>query len=245
MIDPPNVTQPSVIHVAPIDTSGRTREVEEWLTATQAPTRSYGDVYRALPSILRGRLVRVVVVCVDGLDAPEMEFFSILARLRHDVRVLVYASDPASPRISEALHRGAATLASRDVLHTLLGSPARKPDEELPSAAPVIGTPVPRAIFEKPPDEPLLEEPTDDEEVEQPARVPWRRYEHRPARAAPSPTSPPAPHEGVSEQPPIETGYEPLLTQAEIDALMSDDVSSIAPNEPHRWKDGPAARRES
>jgi hypothetical protein len=64
------------------------------------------------------------------------------------------------------------------------------------------------------------------------ARVPWLHYADRPKRAAPQRHAPPqsAPTSDESRAQAAKT-HEPLLTEAELRALMGDDISAIAPAE--------------
>ena len=66
-----------------------------------------------------------------------------------------------------------------------------------------------------------------------PARVPWLRYHDRPVRTAPSPAAQPseepAPRRAPSAQP-VPGPNDPLLTKAELDALLEDDSAASGPD---------------
>ena len=71
-----------------------------------------------------------------------------------------------------------------------------------------------------------------DEMPVQPARVPWLHYSGRPPRTPPRVHPPPAEATGPVE--PIRSrrsSCEPLLTEAELQALLGDDIATIAPEE--------------
>jgi hypothetical protein len=65
-----------------------------------------------------------------------------------------------------------------------------------------------------------------------PARVPWLSYHDRPKRTAPRPRQPardqPVKAEHTEARP---SSHEPLLTEAELQALIGDDIAAIAPDE--------------
>ena len=71
--------------------------------------------------------------------------------------------------------------------------------------------------------------------------MPWQPYGDRPTRAAPQRTPPtPAPAPAQEPLPSADADREtspgrssaPLLTEAELQALLGDDISAIAPDEP-------------
>ena len=70
-----------------------------------------GDVYRGLArwGPKSRSAFAAVVVDVDRLDASEMEFFDLAARYRWNVPTLVFARSAGSPKLQEALLRGART----------------------------------------------------------------------------------------------------------------------------------------
>lgn len=75
-----------------------------------------------------------------------------------------------------------------------------------------------------------------EDEYTKPARVPWIRYQDGPSRGAPEqslPRTQPVEPSKISSQPVITKRKidEPLLTEEEIQALIGDDISAIAPDE--------------
>jgi len=246
VIDPPNDSNPRVIHVAlpnrPRSDLGTTEDVDRWLAAVGAQVERCGDVYRALARILRASPQRwqACVVCVGVVGSAEMEFFSLLSRLRRQLKVYVYSNGADRRKVAEAIERGAAGPVSSDVFQALVsGVPQTKRDESAPAPQPI------REVAAAEPPEEAAESQTVDEVEDQSARVPWLRYTDRPQRAAPTRTRPQTP---VAEPIPTsvpEDPYEPLLTQAELDALMSDDISTIAPNEPPGRRRDEKSRGES
>lgn|GEM_PF-2414794 len=81
----------------------------------------------------------------------------------------------------------------------------------------------------------------DDREVN-PTRVPWRRYEDVPTRRGPTRVKPSAQEstpsddrdEATDEPQDARDDSGPLLTDEELQALIGDDISAIAPREPSR-----------
>jgi hypothetical protein len=79
------------------------------LAEAGADVEIVGDVYRGLArwgSKSRSAFA-AVVVDVDRLDASEMEFFDLATRYRWNVPTLVFARSAGSPKLQEALLRGA------------------------------------------------------------------------------------------------------------------------------------------
>jgi hypothetical protein len=186
-------------------------------------------VYRGLARILRppSNPPRAVIVCLDGLTTPEFEFFSIVARRRKEVSVYVYGSGRAEARIAKAIELGAKGPATADLLAELTGGPPAAAIGQAPPPPCAEGDETPRPPASPPtPTEPIR---ADEEDPRKPARVPWLRYGDRPARVAPN-ARPPAP--SLDRPAPRSVSFEPLLTEEELRALMSDDIAAIAPDEP-------------
>ncbi len=71
----------------------------------------------------------------------------------------------------------------------------------------------------------------DQPEVPSRARVPWLHYADRPKRAGPPGREPPASGLHAPEDRPTRpASHEPLLTEAELKALLADDIAAIAPS---------------
>ncbi len=204
-----------------------------------------GDVYRALARLFSSgaEAPPVVIVCVDGLGVPELEFFSIVSRMGPNLDVYVYGHKRSRSRIKRAIELGASGEVTEELLRALAEScsaPAQtgdQPDSVIRAAAPQIRTdPVPDVPGAGQPEvapRPNKKAQGDDEENTSPVRVPWSRYADRPARTAPARRAPPSP-EVLATQParPEQTLSEPLLTDEELRALLGDDVAAIAPEEP-------------
>jgi hypothetical protein len=193
-------------------------------------------VYRGLARLLGPPAVppRAVIVCLDGLGTPEFEFFSILSRVRRDLKVYVYGSAGAEARIAKAVECGATGSVTEEVLSELAGGPLCPPEAEAPVRTPERRNDIAVAPADPPPD-PADQTPRTmaEEDARKPARVPWLRYGDRPARVAPShrelPPQAPNPNPQTPNPP---RSYEPLLTEEELQALMSDDIAAIAADEP-------------
>ncbi len=194
-------------------------------------TEACPDVYRGLARLLRPSPTpwKVVVVCLDGMGACEMEFFSIASRLRRDVKIFVYAAKRADLRMARAIELGAVGL-TRDALAELMSSapsstsaePAVGKPEGVRDPLPSSAVPVPAPITV--PDPPRA----DGEDPKKPARVPWLRYGDRPTRVAPTTRAPAADAPPQVDRPaPRTVSFEPLLTEEELRALMSDDITAL------------------
>ncbi len=128
-----------VLHIrtAPIDVDPGT-SMENVLAATPLAVDPCGDVYRGLARLCRKEQETspwAVVVCVDGLGPTEMEFFSIVSRMCHDVDVYVYGGDHSTSRVAKAIELGASGEATEDVIRKLAAPPS---------------TPVPESLVTKP-----------------------------------------------------------------------------------------------
>jgi len=223
------------------------------------------DVYRALARLghdVQGD-IRAAIVCVDELLPPEFEFFSLVSRLRPDVKVYVYGRRRARRGIEEALTRGATAELSDRILDDFAGHDAalhsdnRAPPEGLGSA--VIEKAGHEPNFEPEPmreaitsplespagtvgdEDPLDEDERVEEEVGQSdgdsagaARVPWMRYAGGPIRTRPSPSQ--------ADKTPLEAcRFEEVDDDGEPLADAAHDPStSMRPAEPRR---PPSSRR--
>jgi hypothetical protein len=224
------------------------------LKASALDVQVCGDVYRGLARLGRGGTdaPKAVLVCADDLGSPELEFFSITSRLGCGAVVYVYGDGRSEARVARAIELGATGRADEQVIRTL-GSAAPLPEPsasrdtgetvqvestatgaERPETPTETGSPVESTV--QTPAE-VLPEPQKVEECERevresPVRVPWLRYGSTPER------TPPQRHRSRSDQPaPVESSkrrpsvHEPLLTEEELQALIGDDIASIAPRE--------------
>jgi len=212
-----------------------------------------GDVYRGLALLLRRspEPPHTAIVCIDGLAAAEFEFFSIVSKLRRDLKVYVYASARSESRIAWAVELGAKGPLTQEVLEELAGSPptpmtmkappqaAESVADKTKSMSPAIAQQGHTSVDHAAPFAPVGQPRIDDEDARKPARVPWLRYSDRPARVAPTFREPPPQASNQSSPTPAHTrSYEPLLTEEELRALMSDDIATIVGDDPNpRWPD--------
>jgi len=184
-----------------------------------------GDVYRGLARLLDAdsTSTRAIVVRLDDLSPSELEFFSIVARLRRSVPVYVYGQPRSSALIAKAIELGAAGIATAETLRGL----ANRAQAAATPKCPVVDT-VPR----QPPPSTTVTLPKDDaerpveESAAEPARVPWLRYSDRPVRGAPTDRESTAEVTTARSRTPVRAAaVEPLLTEAELQALMDDDFA--------------------
>jgi len=206
--------------------------IDEFLASLPIEVEGCGDVYRGLARILRppSNPPRAVIVCLDGLTTPEFEFFSIVARMRKDVSVYVYGSGRAEARIAKAIELGAKGPATTDLLAELTGGPPASAMGQVPPPPCEEGDGTPRSPASPP--TPTERIRAHEEDPRKPARVPWLRYGDRPARVAPNAREPaPEPSPSLDRPSPRSVSFEPLLTEEELRALMSDDIAAIAPDE--------------
>jgi hypothetical protein len=236
--DASNSLRHPVLHIrpdpptSPESGSGHS-SIHDLLASLPIELEACGDVYRGLARILRpsSNAPRAVIVCLDGLTTPEFEFFSIVGRLRKDMSVYVYGSGRAEARIAKAIELGAKGLATADLLAELAGGPPAVAMGPVPPPPCEHVDETPRPPASPPtPTEPIR---PDEEDPRKPARVPWLRYGDRPARVAPNAREPmPKPPPSLDRPAPRSVSFEPLLTEEELRALMSDDIAAIAPDEP-------------
>ncbi|MCH9003044.1 MAG: hypothetical protein IIC02_10765 [Planctomycetes bacterium] len=252
-----------LVHIRP-GFPGESERIDELLEATGLRVAVFTDVYRGLARLARlaqdgeaRSLLRAVLVQVDDLGPPEMEFFSITSRVLARTPVLVYGSDRLQSRVELALERGATDRASPEIITRLAAHGAASTnddtaDRDAPAPMPMAqpGQPgvdlesdaatepvaFPEVVRDDPP--PRTDQP--ENETTAPTRVPWLDYENRPVRQAPRHSAPQPtsavepkeddqPEEASARKRPSAT--EPLLTEEELRALMGDDISSIAPSE--------------
>lgn len=194
-------------------------------------TETCRDVYAALARLLKPNsptadpVPIAVLVCVNDMEAAELEFFSLVARYLPELPTLVYGRSDLEGLISQAVDRGATGRATAEGLQAL-AERAGKPACE-PSAATVENqnepdakeaTDAQREASPSPDDMdggPEADAAATDEPVEpvEPVRVPWLRYTSTPARRAPE--SPPTADDTTAIP-----EHTPLLTDEELQALM-------------------------
>lgn len=249
MADASNTNRHRVLHIRPqppsLPEEGPHRSpIDELLAGLPLETQGCGDVYRGLALLLRPSSdpPQAVIVCLDGLGAPEFEFFSTVSKLRRDLKVYVYAAARSESRIAKAVELGATGPVTREVLAELAGGPSVPMAVEAPARAservtdklvsPVIAQHGHASVDHATPtsEPPRIDE---EEDARKPARVPWLRYGDRPARVAPPLREPPPQTLNPNPQPPTPPrSYEPLLTEEELRALMSDDFAAIVGDDP-------------
>jgi hypothetical protein len=221
--------------------------VEEALRNPALAVEIATNVYEALAMLAEpdGPKPRVVVVSIEGLSRAEMEFFELVPRACGGLPVYVYGSGENDLRDAEAIAYGATDWADPKQIESLACEVPpihdSTADDPAPASAPLeegadqTAVSWPRETRHEPSEDEHHDE-RDDELVDEAdeasaVRVPWLRYPDRPARAAPSRTppqeSPPDPPRMERAAPPAHT---PLLTDEELQALIGDDIASLAPH---------------
>ncbi len=245
MADDP--ARPSVVHVlhirADAPCGGSTDNVDTLLDSPSFLAQSCADVYRglALVSSSRSPAISAIVVCVDGMTNAELEFFSIATRVASTIPILAYGAERYAHRVQAALEAGATSVATAEAIRALIPNDSATSqageltheDRQPPDAAhqdPDHAIPT----VEQDDSESSELPPADDNENPRPIRVPWGQYDRAPARSAPTEPSPPrngptaAPSTPTKRKSPLRG---PLLTSEELQALIGDDISAIAPDE--------------
>ena len=212
--------QPIILHIgsatSPTQTHGFADRIKSLLETLQVNVYSCPDVYRGLARTCSDRspAPQAVLVCVDDLVASELEFFSILARLRRDLPVYVYGHDRSKSRMARAMEFGATAEATESLLHALAASPGPQPE--------------PVARDESVALEGEARNDRDPEATESaPVRVPWLRYTAAPGRKAPARDMGSVhrtDHDGPGDT--AAGSCQPLLTEEELQALIGDHPGS-------------------
>jgi len=218
-----------------------------------------------------GASIDTVLVALDGLLSDEFEFFALARRYRPDVTTYVHARNDPRNRIALAIERGAAGELTEEVLSRLRGRcsssdepiPGHPHDDD-----PTPQDQQPATLGQNTePDQPqgaLADQETldlagapnheesappdaADQECSAPVRVPWLSRENAPRRIRPAAGS--WTH-GANDEPDDEPAAkattpdalsEPLLTQEELAALISDEPDSAPPTEVRRSSDSEAS----
>lgn len=246
---------PTVLHIRPKpdeqrSIAARATEVDRQLRDAGVVVDSCSDVYRGLARLLARRTPEqpnatrfaAVIVWMGNIGTDEMEFFSLIAGAPEPVQAWVYGDEHLGSRMADAVRLGAAGEWNERIISSL-AQPDRDTETAVCSDAPPVDT-TPQVLALA---DPMLED-TIDEIVDRdataepdppndtttaPARVPWGAYGDRPMRCAPGANAEPTSPEHVpsiaestrkTTQP-----SEPLLTPEELDALLGDDISAIAP----------------
>jgi len=283
-----------ILHVRPAPADdGRiipdVQAMEAILASVPLKTHVYPDVYRALARLCASQAFDLqeaprtcaVVVCMDDVGPAELEFFTLLKRVRPGLPVYVYGDGRLESKLAEAVKLGAAGPATEAVIRSITAEaeqPTIESHREFDEPAQVDVAPIRHADAETAPEsfvesEALQPSPSNGDEQEipddydslptsdtlaesddsdpqpagQPVRVPWLRYGDRPTRKAPTREAPRPPQRPPAEPSPRDLpdipGDEPLLTSAELEALLGDDIAAIAPKGRQR-SDAPRHRDE-
>lgn len=229
--------RPTVIHVVerPKDASA---EFDRAIAQAGCRAERVETVYGALARLVRpeDRPALAVIVCVDALAGPELEFFVLAAQRCPDVPVYVYGCTESGDRRQRACAIGAQSDVSAEHIATVLTELGRVRSGETapePQPAPPMPVTVEEAPAEETPEPATEEEPTTVAEDATPAApttpaadrsgvgvpTPWQPAAGRPQRI------PPGAKAGAGRR----TPDEPLLTRQEVDALLSRPPSADKP----------------
>jgi hypothetical protein len=227
-----------VLHVCP-PSQGSAKDITGAIADAGCAEVPCPDVYRALARLGGGSAgqFHAVVVCVDRLEASELEFFRLVGRHYPDVDVYVYGQPHTQTKADSAVESGAEAVVRADALAAVLcpavasqpaafradeapqPQPVQEVEPEVASTAPAADVPEPpvgtAAAEEEPPAEPASK-PTKNRTTG--ARVPWLQYDDMPQRTPPNRTAP-KPARPASPQPEPD---QPLLSPEELDALIGD-----------------------
>lgn len=242
-----------VLHIRPgPGESASAADMDDRLAQTKRVVESCENVYAGLARLCRGDRPApgVLIVCIDGLAASEMEFFSLASQWRGAPDVYVYGDAHAASKLDEAVRLGATGPVTDAVMGALDQKPFDHGDDSGVAFAhagstllePPVTQPGPQAgddtapanIEPAPAPSAEVGSPDASDELAGSPRVPWQRYTEAPARKRPQikqtpvVNAPPACDTAAAPDPP-----EPLLTAAELEALLGDDIAAIVPDRPH------------
>lgn len=264
-----------VLHIRPAPAAGQdgpgpSADVRALLSPLGQRVCETDNVYDSLARLLdpRGEHPRAVVVSLDCVGPAEMEFFSLVARLRPKVPVYVYGGARHRERIADAIRLGARGPITEDALRDLadeetpvtnrVGSSSESSDPLRPAGEDHVVVVTDESDNEHNDEDWSPEDAVDegsgdlvDDEADDapstPIRVPWLRYDDRPTRTAPprrdsSAASSRQSADGATGK----TGRpdEPLLTEEELQALLGDDVAAIVPQSPAEFQSRAAGDSE-
>lgn len=218
--------EPRIVHLAagPHQT---TDGVAADLAAAGIPVESVTDVYAALASaslLKRAGHSIVLVACADELLNEDLELFSLLEEFGDAIKTFVYGDLRSASLIQSALNLGTLPL-SVLTEHLARIAPCRpsctprRPEESRADAA------ILRLKAEAP--AAPIADTRDDRTPEFAVRVPWLRYADAPRRVPPTDRPRATRIEAEADSGSNPTSFDPpLLTRAELDALLSDLTDS-------------------
>jgi len=244
-MSPPD--RPTILHVVEGPTEASS-ELDRAIAQAGFDVEHVETVYGAMARLVRplNGPIRAVIVCVDALDAPDLEFFTLAARRRPNVPVYVHGQSVDPLRRQRALALGAQSEVSANHIATVLTAlDTDRPVEvqERPVEAPVDVPPPaasgPAAVAEEPPvpSPPETVESDDrvrDEDAAEPAPgrttkipTPWEPAANGPRRIPPRANTRAEADEVNVDMPKSEDASaqplpKALLSPQEVDALLSE-----------------------
>ncbi len=203
-----------LIHVAtgPIQTVAW---AEVLLAESGVHVLTFTDAYRALVRLGDSDSARpgAVVVCMDFIAPSEYEFFEIVGREHPGVGVYVYGDRRCDHKVSRALELGARGRLSVEVLRELVPAHPAADNGESGAALQVDDD---RGQSTAVPAVPAV-------------RVPWLDYTDGTRRIPPAPADSQADDPLLTPSPSAAEDPQPLLSEAELQALIGPDEGSSPP----------------
>jgi hypothetical protein len=242
--------RPSILHVVERSSEASAdfdRAIDEAGFDLDYAETTYGAMARLVRP--EGGPPQAVIVCVDCLDTPELEFFTLTARLYPNLPVYVYGRSADGLRRQRALALGARSEVTANRFAALLVDLVTTADEDAAVAGRFKSADVATPSRQDPgtadaarESEPVLpyearKEPVSEEHTSQASPpstagripTPWHPASDRPRRIAPGERCPPDPlaePRGTAADRPApqrtQPLVEPLLSRQEMDALLSE-----------------------
>jgi len=168
-----------------------------------------GDVYTGLARLGNRDAPRFEAVLIDvsDLDATEMDFFDLVSRYHRPIPVYVFAHDPATVKVDQAVARGARGRAELDRLHDLVAAHAAMVDHTTVVLADAADMPPRPSVDADPVRAPNADAPETVAPIEEPIEPPAADIDHDLERrlSASLPTAAEtAPAEAEHEEPPAD-----------------------------------------
>ncbi len=117
----------SLLWLCPAASSGRSATgkiaaIEQSLVASARPVQTVHSVYHAMLHLIRGstKSYKAAIICVDGIEHAELEFFTILAQQNACPPVYAYGHERSLPKLGKAVELGATGEATLDLVQQLV-----------------------------------------------------------------------------------------------------------------------------
>jgi hypothetical protein len=220
--------RPTVLHVVERST-GAACEFDRAIDQAGFDVQHVETVYGAMARIARPEtgLIDAVVVCVDGLEPSELQFFTFAGQRCPDLPLYIYGQSTDGSRTQRALALGARLQVAAQQLADILIAPptdvAEAPEPE-PASAPLSA-------------DVMVETSADTQVTDTKVPTPWEPASSQPKRTPPGSRRQETSEADRPSQAPSDAASDPLLTRQEIDALFSEpqapqQAREAADNEP-------------